>query len=352
MAPEFHGMVGSEGAEQAMSLGVNIVFPKAGAVAVSAAIEHLFDLFPDHQPTLVTDTESYWIFRLNWVSDSGAFVDPRVSRAAKSLFNLGLPDIGGYRKLDRWGESDVVISMVHSWALLAPSKAMMRPGSRPVTWIVHVDDHSDLMAPLLEPLQQPGSLRDHVFGEDIDLRNLDSIAAAIERGMVSKGNFLAAFLLAYPGCRAVHLGRDIPEQDGQFAPQEEKLEVGGRLLIRHGLMRTPSRKYQPWTFRQTRSLPIDLPIGGKEGVWLDIDLDYFWNRYNGDSDRRFEIATQDERYEVRRRVNRFLLDLQGAKWLTNIEAVSIAVSPGFFPAEYWGEVMDLVRDGVRDVLVP
>lgn len=348
MAPEFHGTIKPGDVEQGdIPSPISIVFPRADVSDVSVAMEQLFEAFPDHEPILSAEFDDYWVFRLVWVSNPHIFVDPGVSNTAAVLYGLSRSGIGSYRELHRWGKRDVVISMVHSWALLAPARVIARRGGNPLSWVVHFDDHTDLMAPLVEPLPQSGSLRDQIFEEDIDLGIPAAVVAAINRGIVSKGNFLTAYLLAYPGCRAVHVGHNLVEQDFRLSRQTEIVTLGGRRFERHGFVLDPLSAHEPWTFRQTRSLPTDLPIGEQEGIWLDIDLDYFWNRYNGDSDRRCEIALPGEQDEVLRRVNDFLAKFNDVNWLARIEAVSIAVSPGFFPAEYWAMVIAAVCDGIR-----
>jgi hypothetical protein len=346
MNPEFYGSV-----EQRDVLSeTRIIFPQAAAPHVNVAMERLFEAFPDHEPTLSSESEDHWVFHLNWASDPRTFVDPRVPAMAKSLYGLSGSEIGCYRELHSWGKRDVVFSMVHSWALLAPARALARCCNHTLSWVVHLDDHTDLMAPFLEPLPQLGVLRDRIFEEDVILGDPSSVVSAISRGTISKGNFLTAFLLAYPGCRAVHVGDNLAEQYFRPSRQTEVAELGGKRFERHGFSLDPIKAHEHWAFRQTSSLPIDLPVGKQEGVWLDIDLDYFWNRYNGDSNKRSEIALSGERAEIMRRVNRSLAKLKDAAWLTNLEAVSVAVSPGFFPSEYWAEVIKAVCDGVHEAL--
>jgi hypothetical protein len=343
MSPELYGIVEPDYVEQGnMPSPIKIVFPRAAASDANSAIEQLFEVFPDHEPSLSSEMEAYWTFQLNWTSDPHTFVDSGVSSTAESLYGLSRSEIGGFRELHHWGNCDVVISMVHSWALLAPARAISRRGNYPLPWIVHVDDHTDLMALMLEPLSRSGSLQDHIFEEALDLGNPDSVVAAVTRGVISKGNFLTAYLLAYPGCRAIHVGRQLTEQEFRLSQRTEAVEVGGRRFEQNGFLLEPSSIQEPWTFRQTRSLPLDLPVKEQEGVWLDIDLDYFCNRYNGDSDRRLEVALPGERDDVIQRVDQFLERLNGAAWLEKVEAVSVAVSPGFFPAEYWAEVIEKV----------
>jgi hypothetical protein len=346
MTIEFCGTV--EEGQDVLGGAVKVAFPRVPISDPNLAMDRLFELFPDHEPALLSETEDCWIFGLSWNANPRTFVDPGVAIAAESLYGLSLSGIGSYHELLRWGECDVVTSMVHSWALLAPSQAVQR-GKRPLSWVVHVDDHTDLMAPLVEPLSQGGSLWDTIFGKEIDLASPSSISAAIRRGILSKGNFLTAYLLAYPSCRAVHIGRDLAEQNFELRHRSDSVEIGEARFAQHGFSLNPVSEQEAGNFRQARSLPLDLPIG-PGGVWLDIDLDYFCNRYNGDSDRRFASALLGERDEVVRRIQDFLCELRSVAWLKRVEAVSVAVSPAFFPSEYWAEAVAMVRDGVRSVL--
>jgi len=224
-------------------------------------------------------------------------------------------------------------------------------GGQPPLWIVHVDDHTDLNPSMVKPLSSPGFLYDPFFGKAIDLADASSVVAAVQRGVVSKGNFLLSYLLAYPGCRTVHVGRTEAEQQFLFSPGVEPVVLGGRQLTRHSFIFEPVSRSSPWTLRQTAFLPTDLPIGAEEGgVWLDIDLDYFWNRYNGDSDRRYVVAVPNERDDVERRVAHFLTELATVNWLARVSAISVAVSPGFFPSEYWADAIPAVCNGIRKML--
>lgn len=329
---------------------VRIDFPRTAAADANAAMDQLFAAFPDHQPSLVSESAGGWTFELHWTSDPDTFVDPAVADAAAQLHGLELSELGAYHEVVEWGGRDVVFSMIHGWALLAPSLAIQRRGGRPLAWVVHVDDHTDLMAPMVEPTPRLGLLRDTVFGVAIDVADPTSVVAAVERGTVSKGNFLTAYLLAYPGSQVVHVGLDVTEASFALESQGETVVLGGTRFTRTALplLRAPGAAGS--VFRKSRLLPRELPVTGDGGVWLDIDLDYFWNRYDGDSDRRLRTAQPNERDEVRRRVQQFLNDLSEVQWLTEIEAVSLAVSPGFFPADHWAEALPVLREGLQRVL--
>jgi Acetyltransferase (GNAT) domain len=328
---------------------ISIVFPRAAADDSNAAMDYLLQVFPDHEPTLVRERAGDWVFRLNWTSSIQSYVDPAASARATALWGLELGEIGGYHERYDWGGREVVFSLVHSWALLPPAYVIERSGRAPL-WVVHIDDHTDLMPTLLEPLPGCRALHDHVFHKDVNLGDSKSVIAAVERGIVSKGNFLTAYLLGHRRCRIIHVGRNVVERECQLYEQMNRLVMGSAAVPQYRLVSDPPAPLQVATLQQRRTLPIDLPVEEGEGVWLDLDLDYFCNRYNGDSDRRGEVALPGEREEVMGRISVILAELRRALWLSKIEAVSIAVSPGFFPAEYWTEGMTVVRDGIQEIL--
>ena len=348
MPPDFRAMIEPEHLGD-QHPAVQVVFPKSAARDRDAAMDELFAAFPDHEPLPVSESDGEWRFRLTWTSEPRTFVDPGVERAAESLYGLSRPEIGGYREVHRWGGRDVVFSMVHAWALLAGSMAVTRRGGDPLGWVVHVDDHKDLGGPIVESLSG-GMLRDGVFGADLVLADPDSVVAAIRRGVISKGNFLTAYLLGYPGARVVHVGEGLQEQSFELVRELGTTVLGGRPFPCSGF-RLQRVSGHDGAFRQTRTIPEVIQAEGA-GVWLDIDLDYFWNRYDGDSDNIDRVALPDEHEQVMHRVERMLGELSSAQWLTDIEAVSIAVSPGFFPTDHWASVIPAVRDGIRHILEP
>ena len=105
---------------------------------------------------------------------------------------------------------------------------------------------------------------------------------------------------------------------------------------------------EAWRWQEAPLLPLGLD--DCQSVWLDVDLDAFCNRYDGDSDRAHILSTESERLILRQRMDRFLDRLSNASWKSQIDAVSIAVSPGFFPSEYWDEAIPKITDGVADIV--
>ena len=106
---------------------------------------------------------------------------------------------------------------------------------------------------------------------------------------------------------------------------------------------------EAWRWQEAPLLPLGLD--DCQSVWLDVDLDAFCNRYDGDSDRAHILSTESERLILRQRMDRFLDRLSNASWKSRGDAVSIAASPGFFPSEYWDEAIPKITDGVADIVL-
>jgi hypothetical protein len=87
-----------------------------------------------------------------------------------------------------------------------------------------------------------------------------------------------------------------------------------------------------------------------DAVWLDVDLDVFCNRYDGDSDRATFEGNHAEQAFMQQRIETFLDQLASATWIDKIEAVSVAISPGFFPAQYWEYAIPAVCNGIERII--
>jgi len=71
-----------------------------------------------------------------------------------------------------------------------------------------------------------------------------------------------------------------------------------------------------------------------ENIWLDIDLDYFCNRFNRNSDWK-EIKYFDKTLdELKLDIEIFLENIINWDWVKKVKVLTVASSPGFFPIEY------------------
>jgi hypothetical protein len=316
----------------------------------NAAMDSLFDLFPDKYPALINEASGKWTFELHWPRHLLETVDPLLLGQARNLFDTPLSDLDRYIEVRRHGNADFVFSMFHSRALLAPALAMQRNGSVPRV-VIHVDAHHDLAACLMVPTQ-PETLANRLFDRKCHLRDPESVNAAIDAGLINKASFLTAFVGATWGTALAHVDHAVAKEQFWLEPVIDSMSFGmvscERLSIH---FRKAVATNARWKVLESPDLPIDLSVQRDDQVWLDVDLDAFCNRFDGDSDARSRRGSAEELGELNQRIGAFLADLTRCHWAANITAVSVAASPGFFPSEYWELAIPAINHGIENVLV-
>jgi len=308
-------------------------------------MDSLFELFPDHYPYLLSETVEEFVFGLGWPSDPDWFIDPHLTLQSRLLFNCSLEQLLPFCQWRQCRSAPFLFSMFHSRALLAPASAFAGKDVNNFSHIVHVDDHNDLMAPLVR--LNGRTLVDAVSNTQIDLDDVESVTSAIDRGAIHKGNFLSAYVLTKPSGLLIYVNERIPTSSWSLLPTEVEIKLGNETLLRNDLICSTQRIPETWRLDELPSLPLDLDLGPSDSVWLDVDLDAFCNRYDGDSDRRAEMQSDHENQSTQLRIRNFLSALEKASWTSHIRAVSVAASPSFFPSDYWNWAIPEVCNGIQ-----
>ena len=249
------------------------------------------------------------------------------------------------------------ISLQDAWTLLAWSE-WLQTGSGtvpPVLTLLHVDDHDDFMPPRL--LAAHGGWHDAITGETFDLHQPVRVMSAIRSGAVGIGSFMAPLLHYCPEVHVRHLcATEYASQ--RKGPHQVHPVFAQDAVLAPGTPR-PALEVHPdyaLTLEGTRGHPYlvtddlklwlhDLPAGP---VLLHIDMDYFNNRFNGDSDWRSVEARHDPALtEILERVDQLFNALDESKVSGRIVDCAVALSPGFFPAEFWEPAVERLETNVR-----
>lgn len=246
-----------------------------------------------------------------------------------------------------------LLSLEDAWTAVAFSRWLTdRPGERMT--VLHVDDHTDLMEPLLAG-QANGGWTDLLTGAHVDLRRPVSVAAAVSSGAVGVAGFFAPFVHGVAEGEIRHL-RASPEALCADPVRVVPCDVADELLA-PGSVRPAVALAAPddavdggWSYQVTTNPRAWLADLAGRSLLLHVDFDYFCNRFDGDSDwYQHPHANDVGEEEVERRVDALVAALAEAGAGEAIDSICGALSPGFFPAEYWAATVARLRGGLANI---
>jgi hypothetical protein len=303
--------------------------------------------FADRVPHSTQDSNGDWNVTVDAAPTAEFYIDPRLDEGLR-WWGCSVADIPfAHRRT-----SGAFLSLSDAWTLLSMSQWLARQHEPPphIT-IIHIDDHDDLMCPRLS--LQNGQFTDLLTGTSMRTHDPQSVADAIESGAVGMGSFLAPLLHTLPAVDIRHLcdttyARTRPgrfrlvraiEADGMLAPGAPRPAV--RIVPITEQAGVPEQTVGTYQVRDDEAALLADIDGGP--ILLHIDLDFFNNRFNGDSDWANHNEQHDpDHNQVMRRVEQLVAALTPLRH--RIVDVEIGISPGFFPAELWAPVCDALVD--------
>ena len=304
-------------------------------------------LFP-HQVASCALWNDGWNISLQWPNRPEEYIDPRLQEGLRwwspELLVEQIPT--AFRKEGNWD-----LSLSDAWALYSWSRWLATRGAPPERVVLlHVDEHDDLMTPHVwaqsEGWQDPFTLH------SIDLLKPDSIHAALHSGAIGMESFMVPLAYWIPNLHIRHL-----RATANPAARVRRLWLK-RTLLEDSLLGKCRPAVRPNTsdtgelsqegvveYVSTRHLDAwlaDLPEGP---LFLHLDLDYCSNRYNGNSDWKTNSWGHDpDLVHALRAIDDVFKTLADKDLLPQIENVTSALSPGFFPAEFWSAAVERLRE--------
>ncbi len=240
------------------------------------------------------------------------------------------------------------LSLNDNWTLLAWSQWLSskqyKLGEVKEVVILHVDDHLDCLPPLL--FKKPNHIYvDPISKREVSLLDSKSIEAAILSGAITIGSFMPLFFHYFDKVQFRHL---MPTH--RFNRSYRKGNIL-RSYYNDNLLCTdcsrPALEFQAPDFSGITYHPYldieeflsDIPSGVP--VLVHIDMDYFNNRFDGDSDWISHLTIHDpDEISVYKKIQTVIFPITQVK---GIEDVTIALSPGFFPVEFWEKSINLIN---------
>jgi len=243
-----------------------------------------------------------------------------------------------------------MVALQHTWALEPLARRIVQEdGPAPV--LLHIDSHDDLQPPSVLVTADVDAFAAPVGQDLLRLDQPATITRFVERGLIGIGGFLAPLLHAGRIRHFVHL-----------RPPETSLETEHRTLQR---TLSPLLYFGGWGERPA----IDITAGEGAGtgipvtltddlgvidalppdapVLVDLDMDYFCNAYDDSVSERPAVPPLERLCsDMSAFLGRLIESLAGR----NVQLVTLALSPGFFPAIFWEPALELACDACRRLL--
>lgn len=310
----------------------------------------LRDYFCDKDARAIRE-DAGWRLTLAWPDGIDRHVDPGLDKGlAWWGGNITRPTMATARR--RGG--NVLSALYDSWTLHSWSERVQELGidAQEEVLVLHVDDHRDLASPRL--FEENGQWVDPISGSSCSLDDPESIRAAIESGAIGMGSFLTPFLHAFPRTEVRHLCQ-LPKvrstQDfaiERYEQADDLLDPGRkRPAVR---LVASSRGTGPGSYRLTPNLDDWLELLPERRTVLHIDMDFFNNRYDGDTDWQSRGDLLDPPIErILRQIDGLTAALAGSTVGAQLIDIVVAYSPGFFPAEFWEAASDRLIPGLERI---
>ncbi|HEY5957828.1 MAG TPA: hypothetical protein VIV60_14800 [Polyangiaceae bacterium] len=297
----------------------------------------------------ITSTPSGWDIALDWTSDPAVYVDPHLAEGL-SWWRHSIGPISVETIPTTHTQRDTyLLSIEDSWTVYSWSLWLQSLASRTLpinTTILHIDDHNDLMSPRL--VVSESAWIDAITANPVSLFEPTTVAQAITSGAIGIGSFVAPLLHTLPRVDVRHLWAT-GARPSSASPMRLRARAINDGLLLPGAKRLAVTQdpVQPGPtdhcYRATNDLEVWLADIAAGPILLHVDMDYFNNRYNGDSawpdnERRHDPILS----EVLSRIDEVFAAMQSCGVLARVANTTVALSPGFFPAEFWADAIERI----------
>lgn len=320
------------------------------------------DLLPDEERARVAILKKYfcelaasaeevtggWRISLGQPDGEDFYIDPGIMDGLRWWSdNYGPVDVPGIPSAVH-RRPGMQLSLNDSWTIYSWSRWLQKSvatGGRPETMtLLHLDDHDDLMTPRV--LMEGDAWLDPISGMALDLWRPESVESAVRSGAIGIGSFMAPLLHLFPNVHVRHLCSTEYTKHRQGPHVIRPVRVLDELLapglprpgveIRRVGEASPTGGETAHPYLVTDDLGDwlkDLPDGP---VLVHVDMDYFNNRFNGDSDWVDDGPKYDPPLaDVLGRIDEVFDALERGGVAERVVDFAVALSPGFFPADLW-----------------
>jgi len=287
------------------------------------------------------EVENQWEITAFSPAESEFYVDPNLDETLKSWQHpVSVCNLGNYRSFYK----NSMISFFDSWSLYYWSLLscyLSKTGENVQSKyaLIHVDDHKDLSSPLI--VESGAGYKCLLSKENFIFLDPNSVELSIRKKSIGIDSFITPLIwntekLEIFHIRYKHLTNPenyniklFKEPDSLLSPEELRFKL--------------ELNENPSTYSYSignNNFYFKNKINKESLILLHIDCDAFINRYNLDMNWNSRSPTpQLSLEEVRQLIHQLT---QNIAILANPVFVNIALSPGFFPSEYWVEICDFL----------
>jgi hypothetical protein len=305
-----------------------------------------------------------WSVSLTRPATSDCYVDPRLDEGLRWWSETYQPtDVPGIPFAFHQARG-FRLSLNDTWTTYSWSKWLAGlPAGEPLpatVTLLHLDDHDDFMTPRI--IHEGGAWHDAITSQVFDLRRPGTVESAAISGAIGMGSIVAPLLHTLAEVHVRHLcatdyskKRKGPHLIYPVTFKDNLLSPGAprpALRLEPAGAPSPAGHAHGHPYAVTDDLDqwlADLPDGP---VLIHVDMDYFNNRFDGDSDR----VDNEPKYEqplasVLARIDEVFDALDRHGVAGRVADMVVGISPGFFPAEFWGASVSRIEERVGRLFV-
>ncbi len=268
------------------------------------------------------------------------YVDPKLEANLKGWVDpVSVDRISLYKRFYK----NCMFSFVDSWTLFYWSLVSSFLKNETNFSIFHIDDHKDLDTPLI--YREDNKDFSLLSGNSLRFSDPPTIESIVQEKAVSMGSFMSLFLHELERVPVYHLKYShktnlLVYDIETFYSQDKLIRIGAkrpsvRLHPGESVNEGGHSYYLSCNFEELANL------ANRESVaLLHIDCDAFSNRFNGSSMWQRTIPSIDLNLPQMKKEIEKLFESVANRF--HRIYLNIALSPGFFPSEYWKEVLDFL----------
>ncbi len=293
-------------------------------------------------------TDGHWKIIAFLRGSQNYFVDPLLEKSLENWIEpLTLEKISFYWKFYK----NSMLSFHDSWSILYWSMVLnwLKSIDRSPKEIIvfHIDDHKDFDTPLLTINDSSEDYSCIFTKEKVSLQNPLSIHHALQKKSIGIGSFITPLFHEIDSVNFLHL-RYAHEGDPKECGIETTYEKDSLLAEgakKPALQFVPNKGQHKYYLSSDPSFLVQR-IQSDQVIFLHIDCDGFNNRYNSDDnwstkDNYINLGIEKIKLKIKE-----LFSQLGT--LSNPIYMNCALSPDFFPSEYWEEITTSIFTEAED----